>query len=270
LYVSAFPAILEPGYKVKIMKCNKTAGFSGLFLFLALFAPPAHAQNLPRPKGYVSDFAGVFSEEERAGLEDFSGAVKQQTGAEIAVVSIKSYAPYHSIEEYAAALFGEWGIGQQDEDNGVLLLLSVDDREVKIETGYGLEGILPDSVCGRILDNEVLPEFREGRFSAGLIKGVEAVAGRIAQERGDPASLELSPDDNEDSGGMPSLAVIAIVVIFFVILPLGLSRRRGHFGNLHGPGGFGGGFGGHSGSGGGGFGGFSGGGSGGGGASRKF
>jgi uncharacterized protein len=145
----------------------------------------------------------------------------------------------------------------------------VEEREVKIETGYGLEGVLPDSVCGRILDRTVIPAFREGHFSGGLVLGTEAIAALIAKEKGlDLSSLGISEEAAKSANGnsdVPAVIFIALfILVFFIILPVTSRRRRGYF-NYPGPGG-------GSGFGGGGFrgGGFGGGRSGGGGASRKF
>jgi uncharacterized protein len=239
-------------------------------------AAAATAQNgLPSPGGlsgftFTHDFAALLEEADKARLEKLAEALEQKTGAQLAVVTVPSRAPYGSIEEYAEALFNAWGIGKKGEDNGVMLILAVEEREIKIETGYGLEGALPDSVCGRILDRTVIPAFGEGRFSGGLVLGAEAVAAAIAGEKGvDPSALGISEaaaaDTREERFRSVSTVVITLfILVFFIILPQVSRRRRGYF-NYPGPG-RGSGFGGGSFRGGG----FGGGRSGGGGASRKF
>jgi uncharacterized protein len=135
-------------------------------------------------EGMVSDFAGVIKDEDRQSIENLVTVLEQKTGAELAVVTIQTFAPYGSIEEYATSLFNSWGIGKAKEDNGVLLLLAMEERKVKIETGYGLEGAIPDSMAGRILDKAVLPLFKEDNFSGGLVQGAQAIAAAVAKEKG--------------------------------------------------------------------------------------
>jgi uncharacterized protein len=215
---------------------------------------------------------------DKRALEALAAALEEKTGAELAVVTVDSYAPYASLDDYALALAESWGIGKKGEDNGVLLILAMQERRVKIEVGYGLEGAIPDSAAGRILDTALLPDFRRNDFSGGLVKGAEAIAAAVAREKGlDPAELNLSapaeeaPQDRE--GGALSL-IITLCVVFFIwpllTLPLRRRRRRG-FPVIFNSGAFrSGGFGSSGGFGGGGFGGFGGGGFGGGGASRGF
>jgi uncharacterized membrane protein YgcG len=150
------------------------------------------------PAGAVGDFAGVMDAGDIRRIEELAGELERKTGAELAVVTVKTIAPYGSIEEYALELFNAWGIGQAGRDNGALLILAVNERRVKIETGYGLEGAIPDSAAGRILDNAVLPRFREDDFSGGLLRGALAIAGAAAADQGvtleGVAGLGDSPD----------------------------------------------------------------------------
>lgn len=248
-------------------------------LCAALVLFPA-AADPPQSGGSVSDFAGVLDAGDKARLESLADEVRRTTGAQIAVVSVKSVAPYGGLEEYAAALFNRWGIGRREKDDGVLLILTLEERDVRIETGYGLEGALPDSLCGRILDREVLPELREGRYSTGLLRGAQAIAAVIAKENGlDPASLGLEEEtvnagenrEGQRGSALGNVIFITLSMVFFILIPLTFRRRRRGPGSR--PGGFGpGGYGGTFRSGGGfsGGGGFGGGRSGGGGASRGF
>lgn len=241
------------------------------------------AQQLPQPRGYVNDFAGVIAGSDAAAMEQLIGAVREATGAEIAVVTVESYAPYGSIEQYSIALAEAWGVGKAGEDNGVVLVLAMSERELRIEVGYGLEGALPDGRVGAIIDRQMLPELRQGRWGAGLLGGVQGVAGYIAEEY----SVDLSqygarspqPAARSAPGGSGMGDILPFLLIFlffgggrFFWPLLFLTRRRGYYGGGFGTygarrsgGGFGGGFGG-----GGSFGGFGGGGFGGGGASRRF
>ncbi len=108
------------------------------------------------PRGYVSDFAGVFATNELVQLNAFLKLLEDQTTAEIAVVTVKTL-DGGEISDFANRLFAKWGIGQKKKDNGVLPITAVDDRKVWIEVGYGLEGAIPDARAGRVLDEQVVP-----------------------------------------------------------------------------------------------------------------
>jgi len=236
---------------------------------------------LPSPLGTVSDFAGVMNAEDSLRIERLGSALTQKTGAELAVVTVQTIAPYGSIEEYALDLFNTWGIGKKGTDEGILLILAMKERKLKIETGYGLEGAIPDSMAGRIMDNAVLPLFREDNFSGGLLQGAQAIAAAVAKDKG------IGPEEIEQLGvsasaaaavekkGLGGIAPYLPFIIFaiFIIINIAVSKKYGRRRGFYGRGGFGGpgGFGGMGGmGGGGGFGGFGGGRSGGGGSSRGF
>ena len=116
-------------------------------LVSATIARPAYSQDLPAHVGKVNDFAEVLEASQRSGLET---QLDRATSAEVAVVTVRTLGG-HTVEEYATALFNAWGIGKQDRDNGVLILVAVDDRAMRIDVGYGLEGILPDGLAGSII-----------------------------------------------------------------------------------------------------------------------
>lgn len=128
-----------------------------------------------KPRGSVSDFAGVFSTNDSLALEHFLAEVERQTGAQIAVVTLDSLEG-GEIADTANRLFEQWGIGRRGQDDGVLLLAALRDRKARIEVGYGLEGDLNDARAGRILDEEVIPYFRQANYSAELQAGARALA----------------------------------------------------------------------------------------------
>lgn len=231
-----------------------------------------YAQKLPKPVGFVNDFAGVIDSGSKSQMDNIIKAVREKTGAEIAVVTVDTIAPM-TIEEYSIELATEWGIGKQGEDTGVLILLAMQERGIRIEVGYGLEGPIPDGLAGEIRDKSILPSLRAGDYGTGLLKGVQAVAGIIAKEHGvDLSSYEISEADQytrKSAAGLVRLIFILIILLlfgggrFFIwpLLFMGGMSRRGFYG---------GGFGSSGGSFGGGFSGFGGGGFGGGGASGSF
>ena len=252
-------------------------------LFLAAPAAPAFAAepSIPEPAGYVNDHAGVMDEPSRARLEAFLDQVEKKTGAQFAILTVKSAAPL-SAAEYKVKVFERWQIGRKGEDNGLLLLVATEDREALFETGYGLEGTLPDGFQSRVFRREMAPRFRAGDYAGGITAGMLACAARLAAEKG--VTLEWNGEELRYSGGAPFdvriiVIVVVVIVLFTMISTMQGSRRGG--GWTMGPGGrgfygpFGGGFGGFGGGFGGGgggprFGGFGGGGSGGGGGGGRW
>lgn len=147
--------------------------------------PWVHAQSsgsLPRPVGFVNDFAGVISTQDAARINEVAAEVQQKTGAQIAVVTVQSMAPYATIEDFGIALAEAWGVGARGQDNGVLLILAAAERQIRIEVGYGLEGAIPDGRAGAIMDQAMVPEFRAGRFGGGFAAATQMVAQLIAAE----------------------------------------------------------------------------------------
>jgi len=236
-------------------------------------------QSLPNYSGFVNDYAGVIDAETERQIEAVSNRIQRLTGAEIAVVTVDTIEPYGSIEEYSIALAETWGVGSDIDDSGIILLLTMKERRVRIEVGYGLEGAIPDGRAGEILDTVMLPYFGNGDFNSGFLAGTFEVAGEIAEEYDvDLGELnQMAPaapanrNGSRESDGIPSGLIIFFLLFFFgggrFFWPLlffssitGRRHYRGGFGSSgFGGGGFGGGFGG-----------FGGGGFGGGGASRGF
>ena len=239
---------------------------------------------VPAAVGFVNDHAGKLDEPTRARLEAFLDQVKRKTGAEFAVLIVPTTAP-ESPTDYKVQVFKRWGLGARGQDTGLLMLVAIEEREVRFETGYGLEGALPDGLQSRIFRQEMAPHFREGDYAAGITAGVLACAARIAAEKGvtlEWDGRELRYGSRDRDLPWPILIVVVFVVLSILLRILrggggfGGPRRRG--GWYMGPGGFGGGFGGFGGLGGGGggfggggsFGGFGGGASGGGGGGGKW
>lgn len=127
-----------------------------------------------KPGGYVNDFAGVLSSDLISELNADLGAYEAQTGNEIAVVTVANLSGDY-IENFAIELVEEWGIGKEDRDNGVLLLVAVEERQARIEVGYGLEGALPDVTANRIIQNELVPAFQVGDYDGGINASVSAI-----------------------------------------------------------------------------------------------
>jgi uncharacterized protein len=254
-------------------------------------AEQAASTSPPMLTAPVNDFAGVINPTEESQLETLIRNLLGASGDVIVVATVKTFQPAADIRMYANEMFENHGkgIGQKGKDNGMLVVVAVDDRQVWAEVGYDLEGIIPDGFAGQTSRETMVPFFRRGDYGGGILAGVTVFAQRIAQARN--VTLEGIPvrrptrSDDEDNGGFPIilLIVIAIVAINFVrgaihTLTGGRrGRRRRRWGSSVGP--FGTGYGGWSsggsgwsggGSFGGGFGGFGGGRSGGGGGGASW
>jgi len=254
---------------------------------LLLAATCAAAQPLPPAlTDPVNDFAGIVDGASRGELDRRIRALRDVTGDTIVIATVQTFKPYGSIDEYAVKMFENHGrgIGDKDKHNGLLIVVAVQDRALRLEVGYGLEDIVPDGFAGEVRDL-IRPQFREGKYGAGLLVGTTRLINRIAEKRGvtvpDVPVERARPERQSRGGGFPFALLfwIALAIIVAINNRGGPRRRRRYWGGpwsgwTGGVGGFGGGgFGGGGfggGGGGGGFGGFGGGGSGGGGASGSW
>ena len=140
-----------------------------------------------QPAADVNDFAGILKPAEKEALEARCRQVREKTGAQLAVVTLKSLEG-GQIDDFAVKLYKRWGIGQKGKDNGVLLVVAIDDRNAHIEVGYGLEPILPDALAGRVLSEQLFPAFRQKRYAEGLTAAVNRVA-EIIEQPAAPAAM---------------------------------------------------------------------------------
>ncbi len=188
---------------------------TALALCLALGASSVVlAQDFPQPQGYVSDFAGVMSASAKASLETKLDKLEQETGAEVAVVTVADMGGTY-IEDYAVRLFEEWGIGKNNQDNGILFLVAVSERKTRIEVGYGLEGIITDARAGRILDDQVLPSFRAGDYNTGIVQGAAAIEEYIRSGE-PPAPLEDNPLESYLGDHILLLFVLGYITVYML------------------------------------------------------
>ncbi|MBU1026412.1 MAG: TPM domain-containing protein, partial [Candidatus Margulisbacteria bacterium] len=156
--------------------------FIPIILLTLLLAGFSQAEvKFPSPSGFVNDYAGILSTAQKQQLTSISNALKKNTGAELAVAVVKTVEPLDS-KLYAVKLFEKWGIGKKGKDNGLLVLLAMDEKRIEIEVGYGLEGDIPDALAGRILDTYAIPYFKEGDFAKGLIETAKALSKAAAKE----------------------------------------------------------------------------------------
>lgn len=248
-----------------------------VFGFSTVFAQKI--EKMPQPPMAVNDFGQLLESFQEEALEQKIRAYNDSTSSAIVIITVPDLQGY-DIAEVALKYLREWGVGQKDKDNGVVIMVSNTERRARIETGFGMEGVLPDILAKQIIDQRMIPFFRENDYYQGLNNAVDAIIAAAAGE------YKADPKSDKKSG--PSVGTIFILAILFFIL-MGVFRggggkgggsymsRKGSkdfnalpwflIGSMLGGGGRGGGGGFGGGGGGGGFGGFGGGFGGGGGAS---
>jgi uncharacterized protein len=185
-----------------------------LFYFASAYSQPG----IPDQGGYwVHDEANVLSSDTKAKLESILQLERDSASNQIAVLLISSLEG-GALEEYSLRVAEKWQVGQKGKDNGVLLLISINDRKMRIETGYGLEGALTDAIASRIIRNEIAPRFRTGDYDGGVQAGVMAIREAI---RGEYVNEE--PVASKRNSKKSPLATIIILIIILIIA----SRRKG-------------------------------------------
>ncbi len=235
-----------------------------------LFTITAYAKdNIPKPVGYVNDFAHILKPKTANKINNILLELKKKTGVELVVVTIKKL-QNNDIFDYSVELFEKWGIGEKGKDNGVLFLVDIGDKKLRIDTGYGMEGILPDGLLGRIRDKYILPYFKKGNYNKGILNGVMAIVSIIAKNYHVKITGSFEPKPGKVKKGISLINIILIIGLMLFVSPyifpffVGgvLGGYRSDWDNGLG-GGFGGGLGG-------GFGGFGGGSTGGGGVGGSW
>ena len=278
------------------MRFPRDLAFCVWLILLVLPGPvwPA-ALDVPPPAGPVTDLVGILDEGARQQLTGLIQDVRDRTTVEIAILIVSSTTP-ETIEGYSVAVFDRWKIGRRGQDNGLLFLVAVQDRRLRITTGYGLEGILPDGKVGEIRDREIVPLFRAGRYAEGILRGTQALAAVILGQQAEGSSARQPTARlarQRSKSGSRYTGILLGIFILLVLFAMSLSAmdrpasvssrvrrtRRGFWGPWWMGGGLGGGMGGWSGGGGGwsgggfssgSFGGFGGGDTGGGGAGGSW
>jgi uncharacterized protein len=209
-------------------------------LLLIALSVSLSAQSFPKPAGRSSDFANVISADVESALDQRIDQLEQKTSSEIAVVTVASLDGM-SVEEYANKMFKAWGVGQAKQDNGVLVVVAPSDRSMRIEVGYGLEGVLPDGLAGQIIRDDFIPQFRDGNYSGGINTGVNHVID-IVEKHQVLTPEELAKFNESNSGERPPYWLIipffgVFVTIGATMAGLGIRTKTGFpllFGSLFG------------------------------------
>jgi uncharacterized protein len=194
------------------MKHRFLVFISILALALSPGAVLAQTQTFPAAQGYVNDFAGLLTLGTRTSLETELTQFHQDYGAEVAVVTINTLSG-DTIEDYAVRLFEAWGIGQKDKDNGVLFIISKLEKKTRIEVGYGLTPIITAGRAGRILDEQVLPSFRQGDYDAGIKQGAAAIEQYIRQGT-PPSPIDENPVHDLAGDYTTQLTILGIITVY--------------------------------------------------------
>lgn len=226
----------------------------GMFVLFLCACSLSLAQEIPVPQRFVEDRAGIINDSAEQSLNGYLQELEQKTGAQMIVLTIQTTGDI-PIETYSIELATKWKLGQKGKDNGALILIAKDDHAYRIEVGYGLEGILPDSFCGTVGRTYFAPYFRKGQYSDGIYLGMVLMVHKVAEESG--VKITGIPNINsirKKAGGRQSPFLSLFFLLF--ILPFLLRRlafRRGNTSYWGGPPIF---YGGRGGFGSGGFGGF--------------
>lgn len=218
----------------------KKLKFTAIVLILLLsLSVSSFAIDIPDPTSnfYVNDFADVISSEDESEMMKIGVDLYNQTQAQVVVVTVDSLDGY-DVYEYALELGRDWGVGSKESNTGVVLLLSVNDRQVSIQVGYGLEGCLTDAGTGRILDTYAIPYFSNDDFSTGLTEAYKAIVSVVCEEFGveslDGYQVNAYQDEYygsyyDDKSNNSSL-VTALITLLIILFVIGLSNKRGRKG----------------------------------------
>jgi uncharacterized protein len=190
-----------------------------VLLGMLLFAPPIWSLEIPPLTGRVVDRAQILSSSDLAHLNDLLAGHESRTSNQVAVLILPSLVD-EPLEEFSHRVSSAWSLGQKGTDNGVLLLVALQERQIRIEVGYGLEGTLTDAKSSQIIRNEIVPRFRRENYSEGILAGIQAILQTI---EGTYTSPSL-PTHEKDQAGFWSIFFQAVILGTIVALFLGGRR----------------------------------------------
>jgi uncharacterized protein len=204
------------------------------FLLLLAAAAPVAAQNFPKLSGRVVDAANIIPDEQEPALAQKLEALEKASSRQLVVATIPDLQGY-PIEDYGYQLGRAWAIGQKGANNGVILLVAPNERRVRIEVGYGLEPIMPDSFANRIIEEKITPAFKQGDYPGGINAGADAIIEQLqappeqAEQRVLEAQQAQQAKQGRGGNGGGSLFPLIFwgIVLLFVVLPMLRGRRGG-------------------------------------------
>ena len=205
-------------YKTRIKLSCAFLGILVAAAVLVLAGSPATALEVPALKGRVNDYAGLLTPTTQNQLEQALMQFEQAESTQIVVLTVNSLEG-ESLEDFSMQVAEAWKVGQKGLDNGAILLIAKNDRKIRIEVGYGLEGSLTDMISGRIIRNVIVPAFRSGNFDQGVANGVAAMMAAVKGE------YQAQPVQNQPRGRESSVSFIPLIAFIFLITQLGRVRR---------------------------------------------
>jgi uncharacterized protein len=189
-----------------------------LALFLTFLYTGSFAQDFPaKPSTLVNDYTGTLTEVQKQQLENKLVAFDDSSSTQIAIAIVKSVGQY-DINDYALGLGRKWGVGGAKKNNGVMIVVALGDRKIAMQTGYGLEGALPDIITKRIIDNEIKPYFKEGDYYSGLDAGTTAI---IKYTKGEYKNENPKAKRSQKNAGSGIFIIIIIIVVIIIIIRKG-------------------------------------------------
>ncbi len=217
----------------KIFRVLNTRRVAGIFAVFFLILYPAFAATVPALKGRVNDYAKIIRDNDEREIEEYLEGLEQASGIQIAVLTVPSL-DGDDISSFGIKVADKWQLGDKEKDNGAILIVAYAEHDLRIEVGEGLEGSLTDAKCGLILRNVIVPEFRDGNYSDGILKGVKNM-GAIAI--GDESAVSQSVREGEsDSDGEEYIPLFILIVwllsaLFCIIKGAirGRGKKRGRY-----------------------------------------
>ena len=193
----------------------RLAAILGILLLLLPAGAIAAPNQIPAPVGdiYVQDFANVLSENEEIQLKNIGRSIDDQTTSQIAVLTVESIGE-SSIEEYSVEAYRQYGLGTAENDNGVLLVIALQEKKIRIEVGYGLEGIIPDGKAGRILDEYAIPHLQNGQPNLAVMNTYQALANEVSGTN----EYGSAPRDVQQPQELPIPSWLLVIIVIGVIV----------------------------------------------------
>lgn len=194
------------------MRTGKRLARTLCIVFLFFLICTASALDIPPLQGPVNDYARLFTPQELEALNSYLYAVDRKSDLQIAVLTIPSLEG-ENLEDYAIRVAERWEIGQKGKDSGVLLLVAAEDRKLRIEVGYGLEGLITDAQASRIIRSVIAPEFKRQRYGEGVLLGVKTITGLVLQDETLISQSMRQPDRQDSSVPLPALLLFIIIYL---------------------------------------------------------
>lgn len=204
-----------------VKKLSKFAAFSILLLAVS----PLFAVSVPAMKGRVNDYAKIIRDSDEREIDEYLASLEKNSGIQIAVLTMPSLEG-EDIASFGIKVADKWQLGDKEKDNGALLLVAYAEHDLRIEVGDGLEGSLTDAKCGLILRNVIVPEFKNGNYSAGIKKGIMNMGG-IASGDESAVSRSVREGKSSDSGSDTVAAFICVIWLFLFMCAISAGTRRG-------------------------------------------